>query len=419
MSYPISAFKNAVCALPILALSVGVAYAQTKKGPPLQAYPSYISNQEIKSGELSRVGPPWNWRPSFRLPGTETDLRIGGYIKADFIYDLDNDLGDVTNPFLADVTPRETDGKFSAHALESRINIGTSTDTEYGQLNTYFETHFLGRPGQGEGELNQVRHAYMQLGSVLAGRTWSNVMSFIGSPRIVKLGSPTGGTFRRTAQLRYSMEVAKNHQVTFSLEDHDVNLVDARGNPAPQDNIDVNGNSNAPAFTARYELGRRLALSGMVRELDVESAGINDSAFSWGVYGQYAQPLWSSAKLKSVLWVGEGIGFYVSPSPSDGYIDENGSVVAIEHASGYVALEQKWSPRLSSTFAFARIQRSDVPDSLAAIERRRVDSVWANIFFDIIPRVSFGLEYIHAKSQRFNGRDGNANRVNAMVMAQF
>lgn len=417
MYYSINVFKKTIISLPILALSMGAAYAQTPKGPASQAYPSYEPGQVVRSGEMSRVGPPWNWRPTIRLPGTNTDIRIGGYIKADFIYDMDNDLGDVTNPFLADVTPRETDGKFSAHALESRINIGTSTATDYGQLNTYFETHFLGRPGLGEGELNQVRHAYVELGPVLAGRTWSNVMSFIGSPRIVKLGSPTGGTFRRTTQLRYSMEPAQNHELTFSLEDHDVNLVDARVGQSLGGEID--GNSSAPALTARYEFGRRFALAGMVRELDVESSGLDDSDLGWGIYGQVAQPLWSSATFKSALWVGEGIGFYMSPSPSDGYIDENGDVEAIKHASGYVAVEQKWSRRLSSTFAFARVQRSDIPDSLAAIERRRIDSVWANIFFDIMPRVSVGMEFIHAKSERFDGRDGNANRLNAMMMVQF
>lgn len=419
MSYSINIFTKFIVSISILAFGVGIAYAESPKGPPLQAYPSYLPNQEIKSGELSRVGPPWNWRPSFRIPGTETDFRIGGYIKADFIYDFDNDLGEVANPFLADVTSRETDGKFNAHALESRINIGTSTPTEYGQLNTYFESHFLGRPAQGEEELNQIRHAYMELGPVLAGRTWSNVMSFIGSPRIVKLGSPTGGVFTRPTQFRYSVEPAQNHQLSFSLEDHDVILSNASGSPTPQDDVAVDTNASLPALTARYEFGRRFALAGVVREMDVESSGIDDSALSWGVYGQFSQPLWPSATLKSALWVGEGIGFYMSPSPSDGYVNEEGEIEAIEHASGYVALEQQWSPRLSSTFALSRVQRSGVPDSLAAIERRRVDSVWANIFFDIIPRVSFGLEYLHTKSERFDGRNGNANRINAMVMTQF
>jgi hypothetical protein len=346
------------------------------------------------------------------MPGTNTDLRIGGYIKADFIYDFDQDLGDVTNVFLADVPSRETDGKFNAHALESRLSFGTSTATEYGQLNTYLESHFVGRPGQGEAGLEAIRHAYAELGPLLVGRTWSNTMSFLGSPRIVKLGSPPGSTFARATQIRYTMKPAKGHTVAFSLEDHDVKLSNADSNSA------VVTNTSLPALTARYEYGRRFALAGMVREMDVETSAVDDSTLGWGVYAQYAQPLWPSATFKSALWMGEGIGFYISPSPTDGYV-EKGEVEAIEHASGYVAVEQKWSPRVSSTFAFSRIQRSDVPDSLSAIERRRVDSVWANVFYDILPRVSFGLEYVYAKSERFDGRDGDANRINAMMMTQF
>ncbi|MCL7942947.1 DcaP family trimeric outer membrane transporter [Marinobacter sp. ATCH36] len=418
MYYFSKVIKKSIASLPILVLSMGAAYAQTSKGPPLQAYPSMEPDQELKSGEMSRVGPPSSWRPTFRLPGTETDLRIGGYIKADFIYDFDKDLGAVTNPFLADVTPRETDGKFNAHALETRFNIGTSTPTKYGRLNTFFGSHMLGRPGRGEEELLSIRHAYAELGSLLAGRTWSNVMSFIASPRIVKLGSPTGGVFTRPAQIRYSMKFTQDHQLSFSLEDHDAIISNASGNPTPRDDVSVATNSSAPALTARYEFGRRFALAGMVRELDVESSGIDDSAFSWGVYGHYAQPLWSSAVLKSALWVGEGNGSYMSPSPTDGYV-KDGKIKPIEHASGYVALEQNWSPRFTSTLAYSRVQRSGVPDSLAAIERRRVDTIWADIFFNLTPRVNFGLGYAYARSERFDGRNGNANRINAMMMTQF
>jgi hypothetical protein len=208
------------------------------------------------------------------------------------------------------------------------------------------------------------------------------------------------------------MKPSKGQTVALSLEDHGVALSNADTSSA------VATNTSLPALTARYEYGRRFALAGMIREMDVEMPAIDDSELSWGVYAQYAQPLWPSATFKSALWVGEGIGSYVSPRTADGYV-ENGEVEAVEHASGYVAIEQKWSPRVSSTFVLSRIQRSDVPDTLAATERRRVDSVWANIFYDIMPRVSFGLEYVYAKSERFNGRDDDASRINAMMMTQF
>ena len=53
-----------------------------------------VSEQVVVAGETPK---------SFKIPGTNTDFRITGYAKADFIYDFDQDVGDF---FVTDISRR-------------------------------------------------------------------------------------------------------------------------------------------------------------------------------------------------------------------------------------------------------------------------------------------------------------------------
>ena len=60
---------------------------------------------------------------SFRVPAGETEVTVSGYVKADFFFDSDSDLGD---SFAASGIPtgeNSDDGHFRAHARQSRLRI--------------------------------------------------------------------------------------------------------------------------------------------------------------------------------------------------------------------------------------------------------------------------------------------------------
>ncbi|WP_322002865.1 hypothetical protein [Marinobacter alexandrii] len=54
------------------------------------------------------------------MPGTNTAVTIGGYVKLDMIYDFDQDMGDSLFVAGLDTANSESDPSFRAHARQSR-----------------------------------------------------------------------------------------------------------------------------------------------------------------------------------------------------------------------------------------------------------------------------------------------------------
>ena len=82
---------------------------------------------------------------TFVIPGIDTRVSIGGYVKGDFIYDAIGDIGadDLFVPTTIS-TSGEDDRRFTAHARESRLAVRTTTPSSFGPIKTLFEGDFFG-----------------------------------------------------------------------------------------------------------------------------------------------------------------------------------------------------------------------------------------------------------------------------------
>ncbi|WP_440996532.1 DcaP family trimeric outer membrane transporter [Arhodomonas sp. SL1] len=366
------------------------------------------AGQPVVTGEPSRVGPPWNHRSSWRVPGTETDFVIGGYLKFDALYDTDYDLGDVTNPLAVRSEANRTDGRTTFHAKESRLNVRTSTATGVGQLSTYVEAHFL--PA---GDFS-LRHAYGEIGPWLVGRSWSNFMSFVGAPRSLKLGTPTGHPFRRQAQARYTAALGGDGRFSLSLEEPTTIVANAA---APAE-------TPMPDVTARYEHGRWFALAGVARRLETrDGAGTEgDSVTAFGVNSQLALPLGGATRLKGMAMYGEGLGDYLGPpvaNPAgmpDVYLD-GGELEAVELWSASLALEHQWSSSWTSTLSYTRASQ-DIPGRVGTFAED-VDYAFAGLYWDPMPRLTLGVEYQYTEVTDNDGVNRDASRVQSSAIVQF
>ncbi|MFI4986874.1 MAG: DcaP family trimeric outer membrane transporter, partial [Alphaproteobacteria bacterium] len=167
---------------------------------------------------------------SWKLPGSDTSMSIHGYAKADFIYDFNTNLGDT---FDASGIPgnktssQHQGGNFHFGARQSRFNIETRTPTDWGQLKTFLEfdgfgltTNTNNTVGGGGNTSNPIRmrHAYGQLGPVLAGQTWSNFNDLDDTPELIDFNGgqqQSGGT--RQTQVRYTLPVG-NWTLSAALE---------------------------------------------------------------------------------------------------------------------------------------------------------------------------------------------------------
>uniref|UniRef100_UPI0003B55320 porin n=1 Tax=Pseudochrobactrum sp. AO18b TaxID=1201036 RepID=UPI0003B55320 len=100
----------------------------------------------------------------FYIPGTETCLRISGYVRADFKAGRDAYNG-------YDAKTWRTNTRFT-------LRTHTATETELGTLKTFTENRF--NFGDGEQKSNTLKHATISLGGLTIGKTDSAFHTFTG-----------------------------------------------------------------------------------------------------------------------------------------------------------------------------------------------------------------------------------------------
>lgn len=401
---------NKVIALAIM-LPAGGAVAVTS-----QAYDVVPAGEPVVSGEPSRVGAPWNHRSTFNIPGTNTDVAFGGYVKLDAFYDFDYDQGDATDPLALLVPGNQTDGRTNFTAYESRINFRTQTHTDYGTVSTYLEGHFLP-----DGKFN-LRHAYGEYGAFLAGQSWTNFMHFLGTPRSLKLGGPIGYATGRPSQVRYTHNTGPN-TFAVSLEDPSYAL-------SPIGSSGVETENSLPTLTARYQYGRNFGISALVSEFSTNEAttGMDESTTGYGIAAQLALPLGSATTFKANATLGSGLGSYLSYVPDavaggrtpDAYIGTDGSLKSVDAQAYGISLEHQWRADWSSAIGSSRFSQ-DLPEEVAGFQTGldHVQYSFINLIWDVNDRLSTGIEYQYSDIERVNGESEDASRLQASVQFQF
>lgn len=108
----------------------------------------------------------------FYIPGTETCLRIGGYVQYDM---AGGELFERSTTDHLDGTPSEAWYKRTRVVMETF----TATDTEFGDLKTYAQVRF--NWANGGSTSTSLRHAYIDLAGLRIGKTESAYTTFIGS----------------------------------------------------------------------------------------------------------------------------------------------------------------------------------------------------------------------------------------------
>ncbi|MEI9415742.1 MULTISPECIES: porin [unclassified Mesorhizobium] len=164
----------------------------------------------------------------FYIPGTETCLRIGGYVR----YDIG--VGDHgTNDGVNNVPDHMGDGNHDTYYKQARFTLKTWTgqETELGTLKTYTETRFNfgNNPGdytynpsgnwQGHNKGTSLNFAWIQLGGLRVGKDESAFDTFIGYAGNVIQDTivPYGGFDTNVVQ--YYFDAGNGFSAVVSLEE--------------------------------------------------------------------------------------------------------------------------------------------------------------------------------------------------------
>ncbi|HAA46541.1 MAG: hypothetical protein XD36_2733 [Halomonas sp. 54_146] len=350
----------------------------------------------------------------------DTKASVYGYAKLDIIYDVDADLGNAIGHrnIALDGEPSK-DGNFDMHAYQSRIGFKTVTPVSGSDLVTQIEGDFY---GEGGGEF-RLRHAYGSWNGILAGQFWTNFYGFVaGTPTIDFTGPPGVGNQARQPQLRYT---AGNFSA--SIEDPDTlggseitenNVVQTSSDAAKSELPDVTVRYTDTSGTFKY------SASAVMRQLEydaVEDAGAtvnDDSAFGWGVALEAAMDVSEAVTLRAGITHGDGLGGYmnVSPQTSPAYLANNGKLETLESTGGTIGASFKVGPgAINASYNVATVDLDDEElDGNDTFETAYLNYIWSPA-----ERISYGIEAAWNSREVKDGRDGDATRIQGMVMYSF
>ena len=364
---------------------------------------------------------------SFKLPGSETSIKLGGYVKFDAIYsNITQGVNAVANQQTVDgsipVGPNgsPTDnkkGQLTFHARQTRLNLATSTPTGEGALTTFIEGDFFGADGN-ESVTNsngfRIRHAYGALGGFLAGQYWTNFIDDNVYAETVDFGGPVGEIFIRQAQARWTQRY-ETGEWSASLENPE-SLFALSGSPLTAGSATPfrSDRDHYPDIIGRVKSKNAFGTFNaalMARNIRIDTPAAADAKWGEAVSLTAVIPV-GNDDFRADLNAGNAIGRYqLSGFFPDGYVDAGGRVRLAQARSGFVAYRHRWSPTLRSSLILAASQ-ADTPDGGTFNGfNKSARSGHLNLIYSPVPQVNLGAELIEEKRTVVDGDFGILRRI--------
>ncbi len=382
---------------------------ELKKAKPAEAKPAdssgwgdRIEALEIKAKDAVVVG---DIGGGFRIPGSETSLRLYGYAEGHVIHDLKagGSTDNFTDPtFQAlDGTGAQT-GRTKLTAQTSRFGFETSTPTSAGTFNTKIEMDFYSY-GPGTRNRLRLRHAYGEYSGWLIGQTWSTFMDLDDLPETVDFNGPIGAPFSRRMMVRYTYGDAKaGYKFSFAAED-------------PEDQFGGgSANERMPQLVARFDKSFDWGAVN-VRGLLHEKRSTTETKRGWGfgVGGSY------KITDKDIL-----MGQYTRV---DGDVDQlyGSNGYSIDSTTGSITFDKNQG----LVFGYAKTFSDQLRGSVAygmnkgktaeAVDNKRLQQLFVNMIYSPFKNVELGAEYIYGKRKTFTDDTGTLSRFDLMGRYSF
>jgi len=357
---------------------------------------------------------------SFKLPGSDTSVRIGGYVKLDALFNSRsagaNSQGDqLLVPGLIPVGPGAGDNEsnqLTMHARQSRLNVTTSTPTGYGPLTTFIEGDFFGADGNqvvSNSHNFRLRHAFGTIGNFGAGQFWTNFLNTSAFTDTLDFGGPAAQIFIRQSQVRWTQKFGGGEWAV-SAENPESSLVSAAGATVLPDD------DRYPDLIARVNFGR-YAISAMARNIRIDTPTANEDKWGGALFVSGRIPV-GRDDFRFGVYGGNAIGRYTAGFNVDGVLDASGGLSLPEVIGGFAAYRHLWRPDLRSSLVLSASSASNPSGTPGAVNKENA-SAHLNLIWSPAKPVDLGVEYIYAERTIENGDSGTLNRVQFSATYNF
>jgi len=396
-------------------------------GPaPASSVASYLPPETLKSDESAAarvdnavIDPAL--KGFFRIPGSDTIMKFGGYAKVDFIYDT-KPIGTydyfVTSAIPTSGPDTQRGSQFTAQAKQTRLNVDLRRETDWGAARLFVEGDWFGNasfnfePGSYQFRL---RHAFGQVGNLAAGYSFSGFMDNDALPDTLDFEGPGSAPYLLLASARYTWKLAPQYNLSISAEAPSAEITAPIGA----------GRSTFPdvSLRGRYEADAgHVQLSGVYRRLGWRSGlGQSDTTNGYGVnLAGSLKTVGEDYLVAGGVW-GKGIARYVSDITGlglDAIVAPDGQLEALEAYGGYAGYTHYWTPKIRSTGVVNYLGMSNKPfQSGTSFTNSQYYS--ANVIWNPAGSLNVGLEVLYGRYRTFDGLSANDTRFQASIQYDF
>ncbi len=367
---------------------------------------------------------------TFKIPGTNTSLGLGGYVKTDVLFNSvsagRDKFGDQFTLY-SQIPLGKSPGEHSQttfNAKESRIWFRSFTPSSWGDINTHLEMDFYGDPATFT-YTPRLRHAYGSIGNFLVGQTWTTFLNTNVLPNLLDSGGSAGAVYGvRQPLVRWTQPFTVDNlpmDVQIALESPRSRIRDV-----PTADADVFSTPNAdryPDLVARINFNPdwgKFSLATLGRQVrNTDSFGHSQS--EWGGAVSLAGKI-DTVDLDSIrlmLNYGNAMGRYVaSLNTFEDAALSNGNLQLINIYSGMLSYQHFWSKDWQSNVTYGFVHANQ-PAFAGNNVTSQVQSIHANLLWSPISPIIFGMEYIYANRESVDGRDGDLQRVQFSARYNF
>jgi DcaP outer membrane protein len=361
-------------------------------------------------------------RGYFRLPGTGTLIKMGGFVKTDIFVDT-NQAGSyygayVPSSFPSSQQPHTVDSTVSMRPsrffTEFRQPVGDGSDSN-DTVKAYLELDFLGNYDRNTPHLRQF---YAQYKNLLVGQTWSSFGDPDAFPDTLEFEGPPGMMGLRQPMIRYTQPLSAANSIGVSIEKSgtDAPFSTQYGTPV--------GSSTRPDLIGfyRYEnahghlyfAGISRSVGGVIPNSDVPNLNNHVDGYGGSLSG-----VWGTSKDNVVFQaiIGKGISNYYNDNfglGSDVGFNAKGKLVATPTGSGTIGYQHYWTKLVRSTFSYGYTQINNTaadPGTNYHISHYAT----GNVIIQPSQSILFGAEYIYGSLERKDGFKWVAPRIQASV----
>ena len=347
----------------------------------------------------------------FRLPGTSTFLKIGGYFKTDFIYD-GKPAGNAES-FIPSSIPFNAPGSANNTIVSirpTRMNLDFRVPVKaLGDVRFYVEADLFGS----NATTPRLRHAYTQAKNFLIGQTFSNFQDPDAGPDGLDFQGPNAQVSIRNPQLRYTLGLTKKTIFSFAVEKPSSDLAFK----TPE--FTAMPNSPSPDGTVKFRQetsGGHIQVAGVFRSVSAYLPnGKVDSVFGWGVSLAGAQKVIGKDTFIYQVAYGAGMQRYVNDTSGLGIdaaiisVDEP-RLRALPLVAPYFGYQHYWASKFRSSviYGFAQVNNTAYQSGSTY---HKSNYMAGNLIWNVFGSLNVGTEFLYGWVKKKDDSSANAPRI--------